>query len=966
MKKNLTKQDEMLISVSDFLDAIRKKKSYIKKISVSFAAFGFILALLGPLKYKAEGSFKEKGTQSVSLGSSMQSLLGSMSSENSSTLSVMKSTAVIGDVVKKFNLQATLNEHSRKSTWQNIYNNLKALKAHFFANSFKTSSFDIIKDEDIGINVYNLHYPSRLRSQLDILFTSDNSFFIKTRNGSSKPYTFGDKIDLDDGYFFIEKISSRNLKGAKFTLGIEPLFETSKSIENSLKIARDKKDKSIICIECINPNRYLAKNLVNGVMDSYKDYLNEENKKNIKEQLAYLNLRKNTMDEELAGIMDKHSAHLKNRILEFDGFPEINQEIRFVSDQQGQLKSRAFEINRDIALLKNGDTQDYLYNQNINDRDNLLTELFTRRRKLQNEYDLLLLSFKEERLQASENHLELLNHFSFINKQEDKINAIDIFLNNIGNSKNPIDYLDYILKSSLVPDFFKQDLNENNYNLIHQTDLKRRSSALSNYLLEEKKILKMQVDILKSKWLKQKDENISFFGLNLESAEELAKNFAERRNETLVLLDNYLIAENQLENPSLEITALGSLLASDSVAQTLIGEAAGLQKKLFDTNNLSNKEHERLKSEISVRKNFLKNHVEQVKIAAQQENFLLQKKIAELKKYLMSIYQEEIAVINNQLDSYKNSKYLGLKEEESLIDSLLIKLNQQISKLPEQLMSEKKITTAIEAQIKVIEEVSKAVEAKNLSGNISKSESSPLDLASLPVLPQKPPVLLYSLAGLFMGLMYCVGGQMIKVLFGGVIASKANLEYMGYNVGGSLNNYETDLSVVRKLVSFIPQDCKTLSCFNFKGAGYAGIVANLFVKKGKKVILLDLTFLDKNHLISKDENHLIHYVENLVKPIKFHRLSSGYDYLYGGPYCEFGVEIIQKLEFSSLLEVLKKQYDIIIFALPLKVSSFEADLLKDLSDVNILALDEEKLHDIKNFFDQEKNESMKNIFVFNS
>ena len=77
-----------------------------------------------------------------------------------------------------------------------------------------------------------------------------------------------------------------------------------------------------------------------------------------------------------------------------------------------------------------------------------------------------------------------------------------------------------------------------------------------------------------------------------------------------------------------------------------------------------------------------------------------------------------------------------------------------------------------------------------------------------------------------------------------------------------------------------------------------------------------------------------------------HVVSYGYDYIYGGSYTAFGVELLQRKEFFTFLEALKNQYDFILINLPISSISSEAHYLKDLGDKHIVLLKEEKLSDM--------------------
>jgi hypothetical protein len=318
--------------------------------------------------------------------------------------------------------------------------------------------------------------------------------------------------------------------------------------------------------------------------------------------------------------------------------------------------------------------------------------------------------------------------------------------------------------------------------------------------------------------------------------------------------------------------------------------------------------------------------------------------------------KREIAVINNQLNDYKISRFNAVEQENILIENLLNDLNTKISLLPEKWFEEKKLETAVQAQSEVIAQIAEIVEAQNISGNLKKNESFHLDFATIPTAPKVLHILVYTFVFTLLGSLFGASLVIFDIIYKGVSVSKENLLLLGKKVFGSIDKgNQEDIKAARKVINFIEDNHKTLSFIHPSCQGFVSLVASLLVKKGKKTLILDLTFLDPNELDPKESTSLKNFLEGDTKGLRPHNSSFGYEYLYGGVYSPFAIELIQRKEFKNLFEALKNQYDIILINLPILPTSFESHLLKDLADKTVIALNEEKLNDLSEFLEDNQN-----------
>ena len=957
MKVENSRQDEVLISIADFISALKKKKKFILLCAFAFGFFAFIINLMKIPTYEAKGTFKEKSMNQVALEGQLQTALGlGKDSSTNSTISLMGSHKVMDKVVKALNLQVSLTKKKSRSTWDNLYKNLKAIKANFFKGPHGSYSGPILKDEEIGLACTKINYNGKYAKKYNLKFISDEQFILMTTSSKPQLFNINNLVVLDELEFCLERNNSiESLNGSEYILNIYPLYDVASSLIKNVKLEKDTKDKSLIKVSYSSSNPKMASFVVNEVMIRYKDFLEEDNNKSIQDQLTYLNYRKNEVDLKLSAIMEQHADYLKKKIVEFGGFPDASLELSFLSAQQAELKNRIFELDRTRALLESEDDLNAFYGDNSISKDQLFSDLFIKKTEMQQKYNSFALDIYDRDIaleEVSKDHLkDNFEHLSFIQKKIDDIEELLNQLKKAGSAKLKVALIE---ASALIPPPWKNTTyqrgggNDCNQNLFDfSNDSSCYLEAIENYLDNQKKLYYMQLELFKSRLLFQKDYDINFRGLSLDSSEKLFVEFNEKLTASISSFNLYTVAENQLQDPTFQITALTSTLSNDPIVTNLVTEASIIQKRLHDMNNLSNKEAERLRSDLNVKKNFLIDHVSFVKEGNIKETALLKSRLFDLKKAIMDILNREITVVNNQLSDYKKSRIESIHQENLLIQNLITKLNESIADLPDKWFAEKKLENITESQKTVIAEVAKLVEARNISGNINKSESSPLDFAYEPIISSVKPIFIFTFLFTFLGAIFASFIVIFKVLFNGVIVSKENLMLMGKNVLGTLSGRDDeDLKVAREAVSFISDDSKAITFVNPLNIGLITLIASLIVKKGKKTIILDITFLNYEEVVSKEDSSLKNYLEGNSKILRPHVVSYGYDYIYGGSYTAFGVELLQRKEFFTFLEALKNQYDFILINLPISSISSEAHYLKDLGDKHIVLLKEEKLSDM--------------------
>lgn len=943
----MAKQDEILISIADLWRVCKSKKRVILFCAVLGACITFLYTMTRPTTYVATGTFRDKTSGQVGFSGQMGALMGAVlgGSEGGTSTSIMKSQKVMHKLIKELGFQVSLSEKVSQSSWSTIFNNIRVLRA---ARKGMCEG-PVLANCDLGIICRDITYDSPYVSSIGLNFISDDRFEVLVNKKSiGKEYRFGERVETPQFSFCLDKTSQVSMNDRRFHIKLLPLEEIANSLRDKISIVKDKADKNLLIISYANPDPNIAAAVVNGMMKSYKDYLEEENKTAIIDQLSYLESRQDEMMSKLEKQMIKHADYLKDHAVSHGGFLELSKEMDFVGERQSDLKQRIFDIDLELHLLDSDEPEAYLYNDNIQDGMELHSKLFLKRREFQHSRDLITLSLLQDGSEISTDKF-FEGQVKALQVVQNEINSTDELLHKLQAPVELSEKITSIHESKTVPQIWKEHL------LVMNDEMKEMNlyvKSVEAFLNNQRKLLAMQVDVLQNRIVRRQVPDINLQGLSNDTAESLYESYNEQRDEIQEKIRHYQSAKGQLLSSDMGLSALASIFkeSDDIVCFDLLEEASLIEKRLFDEHNLSPKEVSRLKEELNVKKTFLLDHLSQAIETQGREESLLKEKLINLGRTMIDICNQEIAVINDQLNVYKLSRRNALLHQKVQVAKELHDLNLQISNLPDQWLLEKHLHMQSEMSEKVVQELAKLVEGKNIASNLTKSESAPLEMAVAPVLPTPPPVFIYGLGGAFIGgLLACIAIVM-SALFKGVIVSEDNLFLMGQNIAGRLSNSDNDLQIARRLVNFLGTTIKergqVISLITGFGRGCMSLLASLLVKKGDSVVVLDLTLLQKAEEVSKEEASLKSYLENGAAPFIRH-LSSGYDYVYGGSYTPFGVELLQRKSFGDYLETLKSQYDWVFLVMPVSALSGEAESLKELGDKIIVTLHEEKLHEIR-------------------
>ncbi len=313
MSQYKDQEDRFFASFSDILSILRRSQKKILYFALTFGMLGVLLALIQPIRYQAEATFRERGIKQSSLSSS-SSILQLLSSGNgmggteSEAKSLMMSRTILKDVIEKLHLQADLQAcEDLESLPRLAKHNLILTWA-----SLKNSSKPLLKDPQCPITIESLTYTGELPLSLKIELDREGHYQVYDalskqfigKGELNKPFRF------ETLSFTLSPAHPNPIPEQSFRLVVNSLTNTTKKLCQALKIEPAKLDKNFLNIKFEHRNRHLASKIVNALIESYQSYLQNYHSNIALQQLDYLSKRRDQLTQNLMHLMQKHANFL--------------------------------------------------------------------------------------------------------------------------------------------------------------------------------------------------------------------------------------------------------------------------------------------------------------------------------------------------------------------------------------------------------------------------------------------------------------------------------------------------------------------------------------------------------------------------------------------------------------------------------------------------------------------------------
>jgi len=972
--------DEFLLTFADLLFIVKKNKRKIGFFCLVFALLALFYGLTKPIVYEAEATFKEKGKSQSGLNTSLSSAFFMMSNNSdSNALTIMQSRMLIENLIREQNLQGILVKQEFAfplASLQKIKNNLLVEYAYY-----KNFTHPVLNETPKNLYLETIAYHREVPKNLLITVVSKDKYLLH------------DELDKE-GYFdqpFFGKDYSFTLKADRtpvahdqYAIMLLPLEQTAEMMSKQFKIELDKFDKNLLRISYSHPDRQIAANNVNALMALYLKHIECEHEEICEKQIDYLLKRQKNMAETLEAMMKSHAENL-SQDLSSTGFISSEWAMNFLAGTQQELKVKSITLNQEIQRLEKAKDSASIDNDVFISLNNLevINKLATEKRHLKQQADSLTLLLLNTPSRTEEFNASFSAQMDQLKSISQSIGETEIALMSLQKNQSPNPLLKLPEDSKYIFDIWNKKLmqaaqernnNPGNRECLYQWE--QCNSGFAAYLTNINHFLNMSKRNIEEKLAHRQAPLKEFQGIDLNVAKDLYISYNKELSNAESLATQHEFISEQLDDQDFEISSLSTIL-TDPLSLAMITRTSDLILALKDQDNRSSKEQERLHTDLGIQKGFIKTHIRQsIALLTLRQKFL-KEKIQHLQSLSLSLIQEQISILENQINEYIANTLEKLNQEKQLIEKNLSEMRIEMAAFPQKWVSEQLIDQQMEINKKLVEEISKLVESKNISNNLEKLQSTPVDIAYPPIHPKSPRLVLLTAIGAALGAFLSFVWLLGQSVMRGVQASPENLKSAGQYVCGTLTwNYkgsfkedpllDHDLETLRRLVAFIEptkSDVKkhnTLLLLQGNGPNYTASLAELMSLKGYRVLIMELYF---DEGIGQESKGIIQYLEGKIEaPAIAHY--PAYDKIMSGGASRFASELIGSQKFKDLYQSVKEKYDWIFVCSHAKPKNAETIGLLDLFPNAVVSISDEILQDLTCCIRHANDPGSKIAFIF--
>ncbi len=964
--------DAVIFSLSDLFLLCRRKRSRIIFSSLLLTLIACFLTLSKNSVYEVEATFKEKEKNSSSVEGSLSSVLGisPMSSQENEAISLMRSRKLMEPIVKELNLQASIAKRGDStSLFKRIFNNLRVQWAHL-----RNVKHPIFPDKRTEIICRNIQYDGEVPLVLSVNFISPERFEIRGLDGKVVEKELGERVVFSEGSFALASQGQSSLSGQKFQLVLLPLATVAKGFADSVSISPDEDDKTLLKLEFAHTDRSFAAEFVNKVMESYQQYLIDQNDKHAETQLAYLKKRRKESDKDLREVLTQYAHSLSSDVYQ-TGFPDSDKEMEFLARAQLNNKQRIMALN--LELKRIADTQEgdrAIFDRiMVNGENKSLTNVMNDLRSLKQHRDSIELSLRQIDSRSNRDLREgFESQLAELDEVETLLRETSVLREHLENGSS----LPHGLRLQQHRHFLVGEWSDRLEKSVAQLDAsasfqtEREKEKFSDYLENLERSLGVEAKTIEERLAHQQDPHGAYHGIDLESAQRLYITLQKDLSELEVFIRQNIDLMEQMRDPDFDITSLSQSL-SDTISMEMMQESSRLLLLLKDQSNRTEREQERINNALQLQREFLSSHVRQQTHLLKLKKELFEEKNESLMRTMLDLIHREITILDKHVYDHIVNRKATLLQERELLNTDVSEIRGQMSLVPERWVTEQLIHLHMSHNEMTLKEISKLVESKNISHNLETIESSPVDTAIRPILPRDPKLILYAAIGGSLGLFLSTAFVILRAIATGMPVSEENLRLSGQHVAGSLSSRykksitknlgNNDLETLRRVVSFLPNgrgEARRVLLAIGSGPQYAHHLCHLLAKKGKKSLLIEASF-DR----AADPNELPALLQVLEKkePTPLIIEEEGYHRISAGGITRYSAELLASVGFETLLKELEQEYDYLFVSTENGVCQAEVIDLFDRCHTAIISVGAEKLQDLRPYTDKER--SNKGCFV---
>ena len=817
----------------------------------------------------------------------------------------------------------------------------------------------------------------------------------------------GEMFVYEDFVFSLSSHKATIAPGCSFSLVFHPIENAVDTLLKRLSIKVRRDDASILDIVYKDVNPHRGTRVLNTLMYNYKQYLVKENDRIAKAQLQYLNARQDYLSDKIEDTLKEHVKYLQENLGE-RGFIGLHQELEMVENKKRRHHERLLDIDlslgklkrlrsekllclnepilgRDVALFQNTLFGLKKQKDTIDLRNLLRIASIKKSKKPKHGYSFLktkreipcFLYYKDKYDQLDEKidqmerrdllpafammkkglsdlyHAKDLRevrdpfHFGFEKKQRD--------INNIRRFKEQIQGM---LKENDVHNVgfhkacFSDGIDGRVLPEIQNAPLMNDSLVRINHLLELKEA------ILMKSLFAEEEVSREFSTIDLETAKKLFIDYTKELDEIILKEKHLSYSCCSLSKENFEMSSLTNIL-EDPISAEILNRAAKHSLELKNEKHFSEKDKIRLVAKLSRERKALSAHLKEMVHLAGMQKDLIEEKLKALQVVMGDLINQEIAIIEDQIDSAIDEKLQTLHMEKAQVSAKLKDLQGGMKDLPSKWLLENRLQLKADLNVSMMESLTHLVESKNVEHHLLQIESKPIDHAYIPLKPKQPPIMLLSAIGGIFGCLLTMGALAFKKTAANELpVSLEALAFRDFKVAGKFSKSfeksdfaslsEKDLQILRKLSNFaLTNDTQIVGASLGSSPSYLSALASLLALGKRKTLLIELYHTNK-----ASRAGLLHYLLGKKKELPIQR-KGDFHLLPLGESTKYTMELLTRKKFEELLSLLKEQYEVILIGLNKGACSAESHKLLQLCEKMLITLDEESLDDLYPYFEWE-------------
>ncbi|MBF8262808.1 MAG: wzc [Parachlamydiales bacterium] len=922
--------EEKIFSLQDLSRLFRAQKKRLLRAGSLCALMAMLYVFSKPAVYQIDATFKE-GAEKKEAESVLKDFITNMGSglDAPQAASFMKSYQVIHPLVSRMGLQVQVIECGwLRRKWNRlrdvVYSEMGCTLADLDRFRFSNVSYDGEKPLD-----------------LQLTFLDRDRFEIQ--QGSQKIQgRVNDSTEIGGASFCLWHAPAQVKIGSPYPMRVASWIDTAKSIRNSLKIATNKLNKSILELSLSMRDRHLGADILNEMMSEYQRYLKRDHDQLAHEQLAYLEERQNDLVAKLGRAMDEHVSYLRSNVGS-SGFLSVDQETQAFLKPYQELFTRSFVADLEMEHLSA--CRDHPTSLAVGETSPIGVTIQRLRQEIQSlegQRDLLgaALFFHPAAHEEGDDVSEL-PHDQQLHLVRMDLQAAKNALNDIETDGGLPLQLELFHDPNHVVQSWAQRIEEHG----------EEKNDLAQYLHNMVRLFSVREKILLERQFQPQNDNTELNGIDLNTAKKLLIQTSQKLDESKASVQRYRHLLNRIDDPAFELASLCAVLR-DPTSQQILGQASKLHLEMEDESSHSEKEASRNRRENALQRKILSDHLKQMIVVEQLNRSIFQDKIASLQQVALDCVNRLVCIDQEQIAALALQRRESLKREKEILVKKMHDLRACMNELPEKWRAESLLKLRTEMGVRIMQSVAQLVESKTIGQHLHHVESKPLDPALCPLLPQRPQLLLLGLAGAIIGALAAFIWTFLQSLYRGFPVGADTLRALCYPYAGPISFHadgpnidhlpDPDLESLRKILLKIDEapQAKILGILAGGGPDYSHSLAHLLAQSGRKVLLVRCDFTAP---FSESDTPGLRQVVSGSAAIDPIRSFASYDVMPSGGYTRFGAELLRSLAVPRMLEGLSLAYDHILLFSRAPLDSAESASMLRLSQTAIVTISAEPI-----------------------